>query len=79
MVKAKVAHCAGGGTYIEGIARIDQDDAQTIEFGSDGQAIFYSTAAFDDSEVKRVSGAGTCEAYSTQASCRRGFGLVVQM
>ena len=51
MAESKVAHRPCGGAYVEGIASIDEDDAQLIEFGGDGQAIFYSTAAFYDSKV----------------------------
>jgi hypothetical protein len=31
--KAEVAHSAGGGADVEGIARVDEDDAQTVGFG----------------------------------------------
>lgn len=33
MEETEVAHGAGGGANIEGIARVDEDDAQVIELG----------------------------------------------
>ena len=40
MPKSKVAHRPCRSTYVKGIARVDQDDAQLIEFRSDGHAVF---------------------------------------
>jgi hypothetical protein len=37
MQKAEIAHSACGGPDIEGIARLDEDDAQMIEFGTGSQ------------------------------------------
>jgi hypothetical protein len=38
MEESKIAHCPGGGADVEGIARVHQDHAQTIEFSRNGQA-----------------------------------------
>ncbi len=37
--KSKVAHRPGGSANVEGITRVHQDDAQTIEFGRKRQAV----------------------------------------
>jgi hypothetical protein len=43
--EAEVAHGAGGGADVEWVARIDEDDAQVIELGMDGQGTTLFSAA----------------------------------
>jgi hypothetical protein len=39
VLKSKVAHRASGCSDVERIARIHEDDAQTVEFNRDGQVV----------------------------------------
>src|ERR1022692_4767007 len=41
MLKSKVAHCPSGGTDVERVARVHQDNAQMVEFSRNRQAVLF--------------------------------------
>jgi hypothetical protein len=64
MEEAEIAHGAGGGTDVERIARIDEDDAQVIELGLGGQVT--------DSILRRGGEKGEYKAAEEWQNERRG-------
>jgi len=58
IVKSKVAHRSSGRSDVEGISRIHQDYAQVIDFSWRSQGISYSTAAFIESALPRLTAPG---------------------
>jgi hypothetical protein len=74
MVKSEVAHRPGGGADVEGIARVDQDDTQTVEFSRNEQTIVILRQAFRKAfaERARLDSQGGC-AVPLQAISRSAF------
>lgn len=54
--ESEIAHGASGRADVQGIARVDQDDAQAIEFRGSSQAdLFYGTRGWNAPEVQAPS------------------------